>query len=1073
MGFVHLHVHSEYSLLDGLSRIPQLIEKAVENKMTAVALTDHGAMYGAFRFYIEAQKAGIKPIVGMEAYKAPGHRSERGAEEGEKNSYHLTLLAKNFAGYKNLLKLTSYAHIEGFYYKPRLDFELLEKYSEGIICLSGCLNGEVSSALKNNQHAKAEKLLQKYHSIFKENYYIELQRAPGIEGQEEINQALIKFSRKYNIPLVATCDVHYLNKDDAYAQDVLVCIQTGRTVYEEDRMSMLDTPEFYFKSEAEMRDLFRDLPEAIDNTQKIADSVDIQIPYGELIFPKFDLPDGKSAPDHLRELTYERAKERLGTISKVAQERIDYELGIIIQKGYAPYFLIVQDFINWAKDHKIGVGPGRGSGAGSLVAYSLRITDINPLDYDVPFERFLNPERPSPPDFDVDFADVKRDQVIDYVTKKYGKDRVAQIITFGRMEARMAVRDVARALGMAYSQGDRIAKMIPEGKQGFAMKLTQALEESPTLKHAYNTEDDIRKVYDIALKLEGIARHSSTHAAGVMIGDKDLTEYVPLQMEAKHGKIVTQYDMYCLDLNAASNNEGVGLIKFDFLGLRNLTIIDNAVQFVKQRTGTEIVINDVPLDDKKTYKLLSEGKTIGVFQLESRGMQKLAKDLQPSKLTDVSAMVALYRPGPMEMIPVFLKGKKNAKSIRYLHPDLKQVLEETYGIFVYQEQVMKVANLFAGYTMSEADGFRKAMGKKKPELMKKEKVKFFAGAKEKGYDEKMIDTLYSSIEKFAAYGFNKPHAVSYAVIAYWTAYMKANYPVEYMASLLTADLQGGAGAQREAKVFQAIEEAKSMGLEVLPPHINHSVLDFSIEGEAIRFGMSAIKSLGKAAIESIIEARKEAPFIGLRDFISRVDTSKVNKRTIENLIKTGAFDSFGTRKALLAYYPQALVDAQSRKKQVESGQYDLFGQENIELLTDEKLSDEEFTENELVLIEKEVFGFSINRNLLKQYSSIINKKVQKKLGEIGPEDVGKTFVMAGSISLVKNVVTKKDNKPMAFVTVYDETGSVDCIIFPKTYATSARIWQENTAILFKGKIDERDEGISIIMEKAIDLSKMA
>lgn len=1072
MGFVHLHVHSEYSLLDGLSRIPQLIEKAVENNMTAVALTDHGAMYGAFKFYIEAQKAGIKPIVGMEAYKAPGHRSDRESEAGEKNSYHLTLLAKNYAGYKNLLKLTSLSHLEGFYYKPRLDFELLEKYNEGIICLSGCLNGEVSSALKNNEPAKAEKLLQHYHKIYGENYYIELQRADGIEGQEEINQALIRFSRKYNIPVVATCDVHYLNKEDAYAQDVLVCIQTGRTVYEDDRMSMLDTPEFYFKTEAEMRDLFRDIPEAIDNTQKIADSVDIQIPYGELIFPKFDLPDGKTAPDYLRELTYERAKERF-EITPVAQTRLDYELGIIIQKGYAPYFLIVQDFINWAKDHKIGVGPGRGSGAGSLVAYSLRITDINPLDYDVPFERFLNPERPSPPDFDVDFADAKRDQVIEYVTKKYGKERVAQIITFGKMEARMAVRDVSRALGMSYSHGDRIAKMIPEGKQGFAMKLGKALEESPTLKHAYNTEEDVKKIYDIALKLEGIARHSSTHAAGLMIGDKDLMEYVPLQMEAKHGKIVTQYDMYCLDLNAASNNEGVGLIKFDFLGLRNLTIIDNAIQFVKQRTGVEIVINDVPLDDKKTYKLLSEGKTIGVFQLESRGMQKLAKDLQPSKLTDVSAMVALYRPGPMEMIPVFLKGKKNAKSIRYLHPDLKQVLEETYGIFVYQEQVMKVANLFAGYTMSEADGFRKAMGKKKPELMKKEKVKFFAGAKEKGYAESMINTLYSSIEKFASYGFNKPHAVSYAVIAYWTAYMKANYPVEYMASLLTADLQGSAGAQREAKVFQAIEETKAMGLEVLQPDINASMLDFSIENEAIRFGMSAIKNLGKAAIESIIEARSSGAFIGLRDFISRVDTSKVNKRTIENLIKTGAFDAFGTRKSLLAYYPQALIEAQGRKKQVDSGQFDLFDQEQMTYLTDEPLSDDEFSESELVLIEKEVLGFSINRNLLKQYTAVISKKVQKKIGELGPEDVGKTYILAGNISLVKNVVTKKDSKPMAFVTVYDETGSIDCIVFPKTYATSQRIWQENTAILFKGKVDERDEGMSIIMEKAVDLSKVA
>ena len=1071
MSFVHLHVHSEYSLLDGLSRIPQLIEKAKEHNMNAVALTDHGAMYGAFHFYIAAKKAGIKPIIGFEAYKAPKHRTDK-AVEGEKNSYHLTLLAQNYAGYKNLMKLTTKAHLEGYYYKPRVDFELLEKHSEGIICLSGCQNGEIAVALKNNQNSKAEKLLKKYHSIFKDNFYLELQRAPGLEGQEDINQGLLRFSRKYNIPVVATCDVHYINKEDAYAQDVLVCIQTGHTVYEDDRMSMLDTPEFYFKSEEEMRDLFRDIPEAVDNTQKIADSIDIDIPYGKMIFPKYDIPEGKTAGEYLREYTFEKAKERM-KITKEVEDRLNYELDIIIDKGYPTYFLIVQDFINWAKDRKIGVGPGRGSGAGSLVAYSLRITDVNPLDHDIPFERFLNPERPSPPDFDIDFADVQRDRVIEYVTEKYGKKKVAQIITFGRMEAKMAVRDVARALGQSYSQGDRISKMIPEGKQGFGMKLGQALEESPMLKLAYKQEEDVRKVIDVALKLEGIARHSSTHAAGLMIGDENLTEYVPLQVEQKQGKVVTQYDMYCLDLNAVSNNEGVGLIKFDFLGLRNLTIIDNAIAFVKERTGKEITISDVPLTDKKTFDLLSKGKTIGVFQLESRGMQRLAKDLQPSSLSDITAMVALYRPGPMDLIPTFLKGKKNAKFIKYLHPDLKQVLEETYGVLVYQEQVMSIANIIAGYSMSEADGLRRAMGKKKPKLMAIEKKKFLKGAVAKGYDKKLGEDIFGFMEKFAAYGFNKPHSVSYALIAYWTAYMKANYPVAYMAALLSADLQGSAGAQREAKVFQAIEEAKSMGLEVLPPDINASVSDFSIEGDAIRFGLNAVKNVGKAAIESILEVRQEKKFIGLRDYLSRVDTSKANKRTNENLIKAGAFDAFGTRKALLEYYPKALAEAQLHKKQIDSGQFGLFSQEETQVLVDDELSDEEFTESELVPIEKEVIGFSINRNQLKQYAKLIEKKIQRKLGEISSEDVGKTFIMAGSISLIKNVVTKKNNEPMAFVTLYDETGSVDCIVFPKTYAKTSRVWQENTAILFKGKIDERDEGLNIIIEKAIDLAKVA
>lgn len=1071
MSFVHLHVHSEYSLLDGLSRIPEIIAQAKEFGMDSVALTDHGAMYGAFKFYIEAKKAGIKPIMGLEAYKAPGHRSEK-SENGEKHNFHLTLLAKNYEGYKNLMKLTSFAHLEGFYYKPRIDFELLEKFHEGVMCLSGCMNSEICVALRENQHAKAEKLLKKYHSIFKDDFYIEIQRAPGIEGQEELNQSLIALSRKYNIPLVATCDAHYMKKEDAYAQDVLVCIQTGRTVYDDGRMSMLDTPEFYFKSEEEMRDLFRDVPEAVDNTQLVADKVDIEIPYGTLIFPKFDIPDGTEAPEYLRKLTYERGLERMGEITDEARTRLDYELGIIIQKGYASYFLVVQDFINWAKDQGIGVGPGRGSGAGSLVAYSLRITDVNPLIYDVPFERFLNPERPSPPDFDVDFADVERDRVIEYVTHKYGKDKVAQIITFGRMEAKMAVRDVARALGQSYSQGDRLSKMIPEGKQGFGMKLGQALEVSPTLKMAYTQEEDVRKVIDIALKLEGITRHASTHAAGVIIADKDLMEYVPLAVEAKHGKVVTQYDMYCLDLNAVSNNEGVGLTKFDFLGLRNLTIIDNAIKFVRERTGETVKIADVPLDDPKTYKLLSDGKTIGVFQLESRGMQKLARDLQPSKITDVSAMVALYRPGPMEMIPVFLKGKKNERAIKYLHPDLKQVLEETYGIFVYQEQVMKVANLFAGYTMSEADGFRKAMGKKKPELMAKEKVKFFEGAKKNGYEDKMIKTLYESIEKFASYGFNKPHAVSYALIAYWTAYMKSNYPVDYMAALLSADLHGSAGAQKEAKVFQAMEEAKSMGIEILQPDINLSQMDFSVEQGAIRFGLTAVKNVGKAAIESILESRQNNPCIGLRDLLARVDTSKVNKRAIENLIKAGAFDQFGTRKSLLTYYPQALAEAQSKKKQIQSGQFDLFGNKEALVIHDEVLSDEEFAENTLILQEKEVIGFSINRNQLKQYAHLIENKVKKKFGELSQEDVGKEFIMAGSISAVKNVTTKKNNEPMAFVTMYDETGSGECIIFPKMYATSRSLWEESTAVMFKGKIDERDGEILIIVEKAMDLAKM-
>jgi len=612
------------------------------------------------------------------------------------------------------------------------------------------------------------------------------------------------------------------------------------------------------------------------------------------------------------------------------------------------------------------------------------------------------------------------------------------------------------------------------GKQGFHIKIDQALEESAQLRMAYNEEEEVKKVLDVAKRLEGIARHSSVHAAGVMIADKDLTEYVPLQQEARGGKIITQFDMYCLDLNAVSNNEAVGLIKFDFLGLRNLTIIENALEFVKKRTGDVIDIHNVLLDDQKTFDLLAQGKTVGVFQLESRGMRRLAKDLKPTKLTDITAMVALYRPGPMELIPSFLQGKKNPKSIKYLHKDLQPILAETYGVLVYQEQVMSIAHSIAGYTMSEADGFRMAMGKKKKALMKKEKIKFTEQAEEKGYSRIMIEKLYAAIEKFAAYGFNKPHAASYALIAYWTAYIKANYPVEYMAALLTAELQGAAGAQREAKMFQAIEECKSMEIKVLPPDINKSEHDFSIESKAIRFGLTAIKNVGHAAIESILSAREEHEFVGLKDFLSRVDVRKANKKTIESLIKAGAFDAFGTRAGLLQYYPKALSDASSRRIQHASGQFALFGEVSQEYISDSDMIEvPEMSDNALFEMEKEVVGFSINKNPLQQYAQIIDTKVQKKLGEITEEDVGKTYVLAGSIGAIKQVTTKKNNDRMAFVTVFDETGSVELIIFPKLYAHSQATWRDNAVILFKGRVDQKDQGISIIVEKAVDLEKIS
>lgn len=1070
MAFTHLHVHSEYSLLDGLAKIDDLVAKAKRNKMDAIALTDHGAMYGIFRFFLAAKKAGIKPIIGIEAYKAAGSISEK--DENSRERFHLTLLAKDLEGYRNLMKLTSKAHLDGYYYKPRVDFDLLKKHSKGVIALSGCLNGEIPSALKNGQKKKAEKLLKKYLDIFKDDFYLEIQRIPGIDILDTVNNELLALSKKYDVEVVATNDVHYLRKKDAYAHDVLLCIQTGHTIYEDDRpLSMIDTPEFYLKTEKEMRGLFLDLPEAIENTQKVADKCNVEIPYGEWILPLYPIPKGETAEEHLEKMVQEKAKERIEN-TKFEQDRLKYELDIICSKGYATYFLIVQDFINWAKDNEIGVGPGRGSVAGSLVAYVLSITDINPLEYDVPFERFLNPERPTPPDIDVDFADIHRDKVLEYVTNKYGKEKVAQIITFGRMEAKMVVRDVARAMGMSYSQGDRISKMIPQGKQGFNVSLEQALEESPQLKLAYSQDEEIKRVIDVGMILEGIARHASVHAAGVMIADKDLTDYVPLQQESRGDKIITQFDMYCLDLNAVSNNEAVGLIKFDFLGLRNLTILENAIKLHEEQTGEKVDIHKISLEDKKTYDLLAQGKTIGVFQLESRGMRRLAKDLKPSRMTDITAMVALFRPGPMDLIPSFIKGKRNPSSVKYLHPDLKPILEETYGVLVYQEQVMAIANQIAGYTMSEADGFRMAMGKKKKSLMKKERIKFTKQALERGYSEKLVGQLFDFIEKFAAYGFNKPHSVSYALIAYWTAYMKANYPVEYMASFLTAEVHGTSGSIREAKVFQALEECKSMGIKVEIPKINTSKVDFAVVDGKITFGLSAVKNVGQSAISSIIEARKEHTFVGLKDFLTRVDVSKVNKRAVENLVKAGAFDDFGSRQELLDYYPQALKDAQDVRKQRESGQFGLFQDGETTYAPDAPLRRLETSTRDIISMEKEALGFALSANPLDEYKDVIERKVTKRIGELTLDDAKKEFIFAGTISASKVVVTKKTNKKMAFVTLFDQTGTSEIVVFPKVYSVTRSLWDEGGSVLLKGKVDERDDGMTIIVEKAVDLAAL-
>jgi DNA polymerase-3 subunit alpha len=1065
MSFVHLHLHSEYSLLDGMCRIDSIFQKAKSFNMSAVAITDHGALYGAFKFYLKGLDYGIKPIIGVEAYKAKKSRFDK--QPGlEKDQHHLVLLAKNYQGYKNLLKLVTAAHLEGFYYKPRIDFDLLEKYHDGLIVLSGCLQGEIAQAIIKDQYNEAENLIRKYLEIFAGNFYLEIQRHQKIEVEKKVNDWLIRLSRKYAVPLVATNDVHYLNKDEAYAQEVLLCIQTQRVIFEKNRpLSMLDIPDFYFKSAEEMKGLFIDLPEAIENTLKIADQCQIEIPYGKWVLPKFPIPDNLTVEQYLRQLIESRIERVVGYDEKTINQRIEYELKIILQKGYGTYFLIVADFVNWAKKNGIAVGPGRGSVAGSFIAYILGITEINPLDYNLPFERFLNPERPTPPDIDIDFSDVRRDQVLRYVTKKYGEEKVAQIITFGTMEARLAVRDVARALGLTYSQGDRIAKMIPPSRQGFPMSIVQALEESPALKLAYQSEAETKKVIDIARQIEGLSRHPSVHAAGVVIADKDLVEYVPLQREAKEGRIITQYDMYCLDLNAVSNNRAVGLLKVDFLGLRNLTILENAINYIQEKTKTKLNLQQIPLNDKKTFDLIGKGETFGVFQLESSGMRHLGKELKPNKLSDIFAMVALYRPGPMELIPLFIEGKKNPEKIRYLHHDLKPILEETYGVLVYQEQVMEIAHRIAGFSMSEADNLRMAMGKKKKELMKKEKEKFIKRCISRDYKQALAEKIFNFIEKFAAYGFNKPHSASYGLIAYWTAYVKANFQIEYMTALLTAELLGIAGPNREIKMTQAIEECRRMKINVLTPDINKSFEGFTIENNCIRFGLSAVKNVGKAAVEAILEARTKGNFLTFRDFLSRVDLRRVNKKTVESLIKAGAFSAFTNRASLLSYYPKALKEVTRRQQEKTAGQFDLFSKKE-EFLEDDFITIKEFSRDEIFQMEKEVIGFSLSFNPLHKIADDIKKKITKKIFDINFNDVNRSIIFFGIVSQIKNINTKKNNLLMAFLNTYDDTGSIEMVVFPQKYERLKSILAVNKSFLFKGKVNEKDGRLTVILEDA-------
>ena len=1062
--FVHLHNHSEFSLLDGLSKAKDMVLRAKELNMKAIALTDHGNMYGMINFYKTCIEEGIKPIIGAEIYisKRTRHDKEAGVDS---DSNHLILLAKNFQGYKNLMKIISIAGLEGYYYKPRTDLQLLEENHEGLICLSACVNGFVAEPLLRNQEQTAKERAIKLNEIFGQgNFYLELQKHLHVPDQDTVNPKLIKLSQELGIPLVATNDNHYVRSTDAEAQEALLCIQTQTTLDTAGRkLSMIDSPDFYIKSSEEMTGLFVQTPEAIENTVKIADMCNVEIPLGKWIMPIFEVPGGITAAEYMKTKVNEGLVKRYGKITKEIEERTEYELSIILKKGYETYILIVADFVNWAKHKGITVGPGRGSNAGSIVSYALEISDIDPLFFKLPFERFLNPMRPSPPDIDLDFADNRRDEVIEYVTEKYGRDKVAQIITFGTMEAKGSVRDIGRVLGYPYAVPDRISKMIPLGWQGHAMTIDKALDQSPELKIAYTTEDDTRRLLDLARKVEGVARHASVHAAGVVIADKDITEYTPLQRESNGDKIVTQYDMYSI------GEDGVGLLKIDFLGLRNLTIIQEALRFIKENQGKIVDFSNISFEDEKTYKLLASGETTGIFQLESAGMRRYIKELKPTTIFDLQAMVALYRPGPMANIPEFIKRKHNPKLIKYPDDRLKEVLKESYGIITFQDDLLLTAINVAGYSWLEADKLRKAVGKKIPAEMKKEHDHFVQGCVTNGMTKENAENLWILFEPFAGYGFGKAHAACYATIAFRTAYLKAHYSVEFMTALLTAESRGTTGPAKNEKISQAVSECKRLKIEVLPPDINKSGSEFTIEDNTkIRFGLSAVKNVGDAAIKNIIENRNKGEFKSFEDFCARVDLSTINKKTVESLIKAGAMDLFGKRAKLLINYPEIVDKSTKKKKEDKNGQASLFG--DMEEITPKKMNTDvdftDFTEEEKLAFEKEFLGIYLTAH--PKLDSLLNlkKEITHELEALEEERATTQVVVGGLIESVRKIFTKKSNKEMAFIVFSNENGvTMECVIFPKIFDSYKAFLTKENVILVTGKIDSKNDKPVIIAEK--------
>jgi len=1054
--FVNLHVHSEFSLLDGACRIKDLVAKAKKYKMPALAITDHGVMYGAIQFYKEAMKQGIKPIIGCEMYVAPGTRFNRTSKRKE-TPYHLILLVKNNEGYKNLIKLVTLSYLEGFYYKPRIDKEILRKYSQGLIASSACLKGEIPQNILQNNLKKAKETALEYLEIFGEdNFYLELQKN-NIPEQKIVNEKLIALSKELSIPLVATNDIHYVNKEDARAHEILLCIQTATNLSDEKRLKF-STDEFYFNSPEEMEEKFRDTPEAIENTIKIAEKCNLEINFRQAHLPNFKVPPEHNISSYLREICFSGLKKRFSEITRELEERLDYELSVIKKMGFEPYFLIVWDFVTHAKRKGIMVGPGRGSAAGSLVAYCLNITNINPMTYGLLFERFLNPERISMPDFDIDFCYERRNEVIEYVTEKYGKDKVAQIITFGTMAARAAVRDVGRALGIPYARVDMIAKMIPWEPN---ITIEKALKMEKRISEEMDNDEEVKDLIKNAISLEGLSRHASTHAAGIVLSEKPLTDYVPLQKTAD-GEICTQYAMAEL--------EELGLLKMDFLGLRTLTVISNALKIIKHTQGKEIDIDNIPINDKAVYKMLSEGRTIGVFQLESEGMRDLVKRLKPENMDDITALLALYRPGPLGsgMIEDFISGKRGEVKIKYPHPRLEPILKETYGVIVYQEQVMKVASELAGFSLGQADILRKAMGKKQKNVMEKQRELFIKGAQKNKIKKNIAAEVFDLIAYFAGYGFNKSHSVSYAYISYQTAYLKKNYPVEYMASLLTS-IMGNSD-----KISLYIRECQNMGIQILPPEINQSLVNFTVVGnKSIRFGMAAVKNVGEKAIGSIIEERKKNnKYKSLFDFCQRVDLRVVNKRVTESLIRCGSFDSLGGKRSqLLAVLDEVIKRGQEYQKDKKNGQtsiFDLFEntqKDKINHVHQYTLPNlEEFSENELLAMEKEMMGLYISQHPLKNHQKKIEDIISVSSNEAVNLPDGSLVILAGVINRVRKKSTKNGNL-MAFISLEDLEGSIEAIIFPKVYEKNKEKIKKDELVVIEGSLDVGEEKVKLIAKK--------